>query len=234
MALIACKECGEKVSTKAKKCPKCGAKAPKKTSLFTWLVLIFIVFSVYIANQSTNYTNATKKVIASNSSTKAQASKSQARPKPQWRTSTSKHEMTGKFSAYAQSPSAAPSKKMDFPYHDVNGWIGVGCNSENEWVYFGFDSAPNLTKDKAKDGYNLIKTRVKWNNQMENVSLTQDWGSRFIHFQNDSSAIAKIAASKTAMLELQWHGEQPAYLTFTLNGSSKAISEIRAKCASAK
>ncbi|WP_394854470.1 zinc-ribbon domain-containing protein [Shewanella xiamenensis] len=26
MALVKCKECGEQVSTKAKSCPKCGAK----------------------------------------------------------------------------------------------------------------------------------------------------------------------------------------------------------------
>ncbi|WP_412514572.1 MULTISPECIES: zinc-ribbon domain-containing protein [Shewanella] len=30
MALVKCKECGEEVSTKAKTCPKCGAKAPTK------------------------------------------------------------------------------------------------------------------------------------------------------------------------------------------------------------
>lgn len=46
MALKNCKECGEKVSTKAKTCPKCGAKAPKKTSFLTWAVLVLIVFVV--------------------------------------------------------------------------------------------------------------------------------------------------------------------------------------------
>lgn len=47
MALVKCKECGEGVSTKAKICPKCGAKPPKKTSLVTWTVLIMILLGVF-------------------------------------------------------------------------------------------------------------------------------------------------------------------------------------------
>ncbi|MCG3744583.1 hypothetical protein ACXHPE_17315 [Vibrio cincinnatiensis] len=47
MALVKCKECGEKVSTKAKSCPNCGAKPPKKTSIVTWAVLVLILFGVY-------------------------------------------------------------------------------------------------------------------------------------------------------------------------------------------
>lgn len=42
MALIECKECKTKISTEAKTCPSCGAPAPKKTSLLTWLVVAVI------------------------------------------------------------------------------------------------------------------------------------------------------------------------------------------------
>lgn len=52
MAIVKCKECGGKVSTKAKSCPNCGAKPPKKTSLFTWLVLFVFVFFIYISGNS--------------------------------------------------------------------------------------------------------------------------------------------------------------------------------------
>ena len=38
MALTKCKECGHDVSNKAKSCPKCGAPAPKRTSILTWIV----------------------------------------------------------------------------------------------------------------------------------------------------------------------------------------------------
>jgi len=49
MALTKCKECGEQISTKADACPKCGAKLAKKTSAFTWLVLILIIVGVWEA-----------------------------------------------------------------------------------------------------------------------------------------------------------------------------------------
>ena len=41
MALVACKECGKKISKKAEVCPNCGFK-PKRTSLFTKIVAIVI------------------------------------------------------------------------------------------------------------------------------------------------------------------------------------------------
>lgn len=47
MALVKCKECGEKISKKAKECPHCGAPVKKKTSLFTWIVTFFIAWLVF-------------------------------------------------------------------------------------------------------------------------------------------------------------------------------------------
>lgn len=49
MALIKCKECGAKISTKAKACPSCGAEAPKKTSGCAWIVLIFIAIPTLLS-----------------------------------------------------------------------------------------------------------------------------------------------------------------------------------------
>ncbi len=45
MALVACKECGNEVSTDAKACPKCGAKVPH-TKWWIWgpLVLVLVLF----------------------------------------------------------------------------------------------------------------------------------------------------------------------------------------------
>ena len=42
MSLIKCKECNHDISKKAKKCPNCGAPNKKKTSVFTWLLIIII------------------------------------------------------------------------------------------------------------------------------------------------------------------------------------------------
>ena len=234
MALVKCKECGEEVSNKAKACPKCGAQAPKKTSLFTWFIFAFTIFLVYAVNQSPSSPSKSKPSSVSSSSEKAGSIKKLAPPKPAWVTSTSKDEMTGKFSAYAHSPKAFPSEKMEFPYHNVNSWMGVGCDAKSEWVYFGFNDSPNLANDQTEDGYNLIRTRIRWNENVEDVSLTQDWGAKFLHFRDDSAATSKISTSSIALLELQWHGQQRTYFKYSLNGSSKAISEIKAKCAANK
>lgn len=233
MALVKCKECGEQVSTKAKNCPKCGAKAPKSTSIVTWLVLILIVAGVYGVSQSPNSPQSsakTKNVVSEQSQKNPTEVKKTPPPKPAWRSFTSNDEMTGKLQAFAHSPQIAPTRRMEFPYSNVEAWLGVGCDGKSEWVYIGFNGSPNLSNDETEDGYNLISTRIKWDDSLENVKLTQDWGAKFIHFREDSSALAKISASSKALLELQWHGQQPAHFEFSLNGSSKAITEMRNEC----
>ena len=50
MALVKCKECRKKVSTKAQSCPHCGApvEAPKKTSLGKQFLAALFVFAVFV------------------------------------------------------------------------------------------------------------------------------------------------------------------------------------------
>ncbi|KES23077.1 MULTISPECIES: zinc ribbon domain-containing protein [Pseudomonas] len=48
MALMKCKECGSQVSTKAKACPTCGAKPPKKTiGTLSGLIIIGLAVVVF-------------------------------------------------------------------------------------------------------------------------------------------------------------------------------------------
>jgi hypothetical protein len=145
----------------------------------------------------------------------------------QWDTHVSKDEMTGTEEWYASSPVIDPVDKMDFPYGDIEAWLGIGNDGEKEWVYIGFSKAPNLTNTSTEDGYSLIRTRIKWDDKMENVRLTQDWGSKFVHFSNDKAVISKIEKSNAVLLELNWYGEGKVYFRFPLDGSSAAISKIR-------
>ena len=46
--LTQCKDCGNQISKNAASCPNCGAKN-KRTSIVTWLVLIFIGIPILIA-----------------------------------------------------------------------------------------------------------------------------------------------------------------------------------------
>ncbi len=70
MALTKCKECGEEISKKAEKCPKCGAPAKKKTSLFTWIITIFIVLWAvgYFSSPSTTSRSSSPSATSSSSS----------------------------------------------------------------------------------------------------------------------------------------------------------------------
>jgi RNA polymerase subunit RPABC4/transcription elongation factor Spt4 len=232
MALVKCKECGVQVSTKAQNCPNCGAKAPKKTSLFTWLVLIVIIVAGWSAIQSPS----TKSPSTARTSTAAgtgNPSSTVARTPaaaPTWSSFTSKDEMTGELSAYATSPRVPSNSPMDFPYHGTKAWLGVGCDGKSEWVYFGFTESPNLNNTDTEDGYNVVRTRVRWNSTVEPASFIQKWGDNALHFRNHSAAISRIARSTSIMLELDWHGQRPVHFEIPLNGSSKAIQEMRQKC----
>lgn len=54
MALVACKACGNPISRNAPACPQCGEPAPKRTSLFTWLIAgLFAYLAFQCATLST-------------------------------------------------------------------------------------------------------------------------------------------------------------------------------------
>lgn len=236
MALAKCKECGEQVSTKAKNCPKCGAKAPRKTSIATWLVLIFIILVIYAGSQtptsSVSPSGSSRQVVQSAASNSNQQTSEKApSPKPSWSHFTSKDEMTGAKTAYAASPRVSATERMRFPYSDTKAWLGVGCDGKNEWAYIGFTNAPNLNDTETEDGYNRIWARVKWDGEMDKLSLTQEWGAAFIHFSDNHAAIANIAESRSVLVELNWHGNGRTYFRFPLNGSSAALQAIRQACA---
>lgn len=152
----------------------------------------------------------------------------------QWSTFVSKDEMTEAETWYAHSPSIGPVEKMSFPYGDTKAWLGIGCNGDDEWAYIGFNVSPNLTGTTTKDGYDLIYTRIKWDDQIKNITLTQSWGSKFINFRDDESVISRIAESNTVLLELNWFGEGKVYFRFPLDGSSAAINKIRSAFSSQK
>ena len=232
MALVQCKECGERVSSKAKTCPNCGVKAPKKTSLFTWLVLIVIIFWAFGSIMSPDTASNYSKPGSSSTATSSRSNTSTRTPQsePAWNHFTSKDEMTGETQGFASSPRATSTSPMEFPYNGTQAWLGIGCDGKSEWAYVGFTNAPNLNNTDTESGYNVVRTRVRWDEAVQNTKFTQKWGAAFLHFESDSSAIAKIAGAKKVLLELDWHGQRPVYFEFTLKGSSDAIKKMRAIC----
>lgn len=250
MALVKCKECGAEVSTKASHCPKCGAKAPKKTSPAAWVVLVLILFAFYISNQDTSPSSnnsGAAEVDSSSEDKNADVDESEAKAveevdaepteqqqataEPQWHSFESEDEMTGDAASYASSPRTTSNRPLDFPYQGTESWLGFGCDGAKEWAYVGFSNAPNLNNTETKNGYNLITTRVKWDESVVRETLTQKWGDPFLSFRNDSQVIRRVIGSNTVLIELDWHAQnRTALFPYTLLGSSDAITEARQRC----
>ncbi len=148
----------------------------------------------------------------------------------QWRNSASKDEMTGKRQAFATSPMTSPTSPMSFPYTETQAWLGFGCDGENEWTFVGFSQQPILLNTDTEDGYNSISTRVKWDDSVETMRFTQKWGNSFLHFADDSAAIAHMTTAATVLLELDWYSGGRVYFRFKLRGASAAIARARAAC----
>ncbi len=149
----------------------------------------------------------------------------------QWFVSIPKNAVTGEQNIHAHSPITVAMKQMSFPYDDITAWLGVGCDSQEEWIYFGFSKAPYLLDTSTDLGYHRISTQVKWDDQVEQVILKQKWYSSLVHFSNDREAISRATTSRTVQLELKWHGQGKTYFQFSLDGASAALDEIRWACA---
>ena len=148
----------------------------------------------------------------------------------EWNVVEKKDEMTGDKSAYAYSSNVKSTKEMDFPYGDVESWLGVGCDKDSFWAYIGFTEAPNLQDTETEDGYNKIETRVKFGDEIMNIILVQNWNAKSLHFINGTEIISKINKHHSMLLELNWYGEGDVYFSYSLRGSVKAIAEIFKKC----
>lgn len=237
MALIKCKECGQEISKQAKECPKCGSPQKKGrdaiSSLARWFIIIFVIlpigFAIFSINYKSDDASSNKKPKNTTGTPSGLSTVSNPKKSP-WSVAISKDEMTGKAEAYAVSVSVPAKPRMKFPYSDVTAWLGVGCNDSSEWAYIGFNGGVNLSDTETGSGYNTFTTRVKWNEEIVNTKFTQKWSAEVIHFQNDVGAVNRIMGSKTALIEMRWHGQESTYFQFSLDGSSAAIKKMREKC----
>lgn len=117
-----------------------------------------------------------------------------------WQVSVSEDVMTGTETWYATSPRVDSLARMGFPYGGTKAWIGIGYDGESEWIYIGFTNAPNLVDTTTRNGYDLIETRIKWDDDLETVSLTQRWGAQFIHFRDYAAAIRGLRSQTQCLL----------------------------------
>ena len=124
MALINCGECKTEMSDKADKCPKCGAPAKKKTSLFTWIVVGFLgigFIGALTGNKSS--TPPPETTTSASTSTPEKLVNEPLTPekfvnepsKPEWSYSNDPDMVSGKEISQANMMSIN-SFEMEFPY----------------------------------------------------------------------------------------------------------------------
>ena len=148
----------------------------------------------------------------------------------QWTTSETVDEMEGTTSYFAISPDVKPTRQMTFPYGDITSNLVIACKEANTFAYFYFSDSPNLSDDETEDGYNLVRTRLKADEVIENISLTQTWGANSLFLLNDEPYIQKAKEASEFLLELNWYGNGKVYFRYDLSGSAKIISEVENNC----
>jgi hypothetical protein len=147
-----------------------------------------------------------------------------------WTASQSKDEMTGNETFYIFTDWASPKYPMSFPYAKTKSVIGIGCSKYGIVPYFNFTSKPNITKAETKDGYNEIITRIKFDNTLEDIKLTQKWGSKSLFVYNEKAFIKSLEKTNEVLLELNWYGNSSVYFKYYTDETSQAIKSLKSKC----
>ena len=194
--LTTCKDCSNQVSKNADSCPNCGSKI-KRTSIITWLALIFIGIPVLIAVFSNasedSSTNKATTIITENAVTPVTHSN--------WEYNESKDEMRGSVSHFAQSGSIN-NITLDFPYTGGTSLFLVLRNTPEN----GNEVLINTNNGQLWCEYNNCYMSAKFDNgEVKRYPLAKAVaGSSETMFLDGSieQFINDLKKSKTAMLEV--------------------------------
>jgi len=174
------------------------------------LAIAFLFFVIIGQNSGPSYSSTPGTTTTSSSYTPSSKPRAPTYT-DNWNTHDSADEMTGEKSSYINSDEVVPNRKLDFPYSDLKSSIGIGCDSGSQWVYLWFSKTPNMVGDTTKDGYNLVKLRVKFDNKLDTATMTQSWGAKALHFQYDSWAVKKMLQANTLTVEIPWYGRNAVF-----------------------
>jgi hypothetical protein len=211
MALIKCHECGQEVSTEADKCPHCGAKPKKKTSIFTWIIAIFfglILFRAVLAPSSSSNSIPPSSPIA----IQPQA------PQPKtWDYSTETDKVSDKPSKRA-SIASNNTFQLDFPYQ--GGSIGVLVVRKHP--RFGKDVIFSVSKGQLLcTSYNGCQVSVKFDDKPAyKVSAEEpaDHSSDTLFLQGYEKLVKDMKASKKALVEVTFYQQGNKSFEFNVEG----------------
>jgi len=143
-----------------------------------------------------------------------------------WTITKEVDKMTGEASYCITSKSVSPLRPMHFPYRNVTANLVVEFDGNLKWIYLAFNTVPNLVGGELRDGYNEIGIRVRFDDSIEGITISHDWGSHFLYCEFPDFLLPKLVHSKTVLIELPWHGQGDVYFEFNLRGLSRAIKRL--------
>lgn len=211
MALVKCHECGQEVSTEADKCPHCGAKPKKKTSLFTWIIAIFFGFIFFRA------------VLAPSSSSTATPASSPTATQPQapqpktWDYSTETDKVSNKQGKSA-SITSNNTFQLDFPYQGGT----VGFLVVRKHPRFGKDIIFFVNKGQILcRSYDGCQVSVKFDDKPAykvNASEPADHSSDTLFLQGYDRLVKDMKTSKKALVEVTFYQQGNKGFEFNTEG----------------
>jgi predicted nucleic acid-binding Zn-ribbon protein len=152
-----------------------------------------------------------------------------------WEVFVDKDVMTGDETWIAASPEASTMEGLNFSNFitlaGVRARLCVGYDGEKEWVFVTFSIGPYPNEYEYGSEYDIINTRIKWDNKVETIQLHRDWKRQLniLKFPDDKDYVSKIIESKTMVLELDWFMVGFVHFKFPLEGAAEAIEEIHKK-----
>lgn len=218
MAIQPCKECGGPVSDKAKSCPKCGAAQPKKTSVFTWVILGFIILTVLLAmfggSKESNSNNKTNQLSDS-----SEAKADELVKKENWQNTTSNDEMRGTKSMSTATISTN-QVNFAFPYGGGSNLVlNVRNNNKTKDVIIVISKGQFICG--SLDG---CPVSFKFDNDpVQTITMigsdSHDSDILFINSQKTANrVIQKLKTSKRLIIEPKFYQEGSKQFTFDVSG----------------
>ena len=154
--------------------------------------------------------------------------------KPKWHVQVTEDVMTSGKIWEVSSPIIKPLEYLGFPYEYTEAQIIVRFSRSAELAAIKSCDLTNADATQI-DKYNrLVPVRIRWDNELEQVSLTQKFLSSYLVFPDASKIIDRLCTSKQMIIEFGWYYDRTIHFKFDLTGAADIIWKVKNEAASQK
>jgi len=147
--------------------------------------------------------------------------------KPKWHVQVTEDVMTSGKIWEVSSPIVKPIECLGFPYDGTKAQIIVRFSRSAELAAIKSCDLTNADATQI-DKYNrLVPVRIRWDNELEQVSLTQKFLSSYLVFPDASKVIERLCTSKLAIIEFGWYYDRTIHFKFDLTGAADIIWKVK-------